>query len=51
MKVSGYLENRGVLLKGTTRKVSSQEGGFFQFHSTINDNCFTISEKCTHIIS
>ena len=51
MKVSGYLENRGVLLKGTTRKVSSQEGGFFQFHSNINDNCFTISEKCTHIIS
>ena len=28
IKVIKSLENRGVLLKGTTRKISSQEGGF-----------------------
>ena len=28
MKVIKSIENRGVLLKGTTRKVTSQEGGF-----------------------
>ena len=25
------LENRGVLLKGNTRKITSQEGGFLTF--------------------
>ena len=28
MKVIKSLENRGILLKGTTRKITSQEGGF-----------------------
>ena len=28
MKVMKSLENRGILLKGTTRKIISQEGGF-----------------------
>ena len=28
IKVIKSLENRGVLLKGTARKISSQEGGF-----------------------
>ena len=31
MKVIKSLENRGVLLKGTARKVTSQEGGFLSF--------------------
>ena len=31
MKVIKSLENRGVLLKGTTTKVTSQEGGFLNF--------------------
>ena len=31
IKVIKYLENRGVLLKGTTRKFTSQEGGFLKF--------------------
>ena len=31
MKVINSLENGGVLLKGTTRKITSQEGGFFCF--------------------
>ena len=28
MKVMKYLENRGILCRGTTRKITSQEGGF-----------------------
>ena len=31
MKVIKSLENRGILLKGTTRKITSQEGGFLSF--------------------
>ena len=31
MKVMKSLENRGILLKGTTRKVTSQEGAFLKF--------------------
>ena len=31
MKVIKSLENRGVLLKGTTKKISSQEKGFLNF--------------------
>ena len=31
MKVIKSLENRGILLKGTTTKVTSQEGGFLNF--------------------
>ena len=28
MKIIKSLENRGILIKGTTRKITSQEGGF-----------------------
>ena len=31
MKVIKSLENRGILLKGTTRKITSQEGEFLNF--------------------
>ena len=31
MKVIKSLENREILLKGTTRKITSQEGGFLNF--------------------
>ena len=31
IKVIRYLENRGILLKGATTKVTSQEGGFLNF--------------------
>ena len=31
IKVIKSLENRGILLKGTTRKITSQEGGISQF--------------------
>ena len=31
MKVIKYLENRGVLLKGTVTEITIQEGGFLNF--------------------
>ena len=31
MKVMKSLENRGILLKGTSRKVTCQEGAFLNF--------------------
>ena len=31
MKVTISLENRGILLKGTATKITSQEGGFLNF--------------------
>ena len=31
MKVIKSLENRGILLKGTTRKITNQEGEFLNF--------------------
>ena len=31
MKVIKSLENRGILLKGTTRKITNQEEGFLNF--------------------
>ena len=31
MKVIKYLENEGILLKGTVRKITSQEEGFLNF--------------------
>ena len=31
MKVIKSLENRGILLKGTTSKITRQEGGFLNF--------------------
>ena len=31
MKVNKSVENRGLLLKGTTRKMNSQKGGFVNF--------------------
>ena len=31
IKVIRSLENRGILLKGTTRKITSQDGGFLNF--------------------
>ena len=35
MKVIKSLENRGILLKGTTTKITSQEGGFNNFISPL----------------
>ena len=31
MKVIKSLENKGILLKGTTRKITCQKGGFLNF--------------------
>ena len=46
------LENRGKLLKETTGKILSQEGGFLgNFSCIINQSWFTVNEKCTHTIN
>ena len=31
MKVINYLENTGILIKRTNKKINSQEGGFLNF--------------------
>ena len=35
IKVIKSLENRGILLKGTTRKITGQEGGFLSFRRSL----------------
>ena len=39
MKVIKSLENREILLKGTTRKITSQEGGFLNFLRPLMTAC------------
>ena len=43
MKVISSLENRGILLKRTTRKITSREGGFLKFFYIFNVSWFTIN--------
>ena len=45
------LEKRRMLLNGTTRKMTSQEGGFLSFLKSLMSVGFTIIEKWTHTIS
>ena len=52
MKEIKSLENRGILLKGTTSKITSQEGGFLNFYKplmtaglTLMKNVLTPSAK------
>ena len=51
MKAVKSFENSVVLLKATTRKIISQEGGFLNFSEPINDSWFTINEKCTSALA
>ena len=44
MKVMESLENRGILLKGTTKKITVKKKDF-QFFLDVNDSWFTINEK------
>ena len=47
IKVSKVLENRGISLKGTTRKRRT----IFNFYLTISGSWFTIKEKCNYSIT
>ena len=47
MKVIKSLQNRGILLKGTTRKITSQKGGILNFLRPLMTVGFTINEKFT----
>ena len=49
IKVIRSLENTGILLIGTTRKMISQEGRFFNFLRPLM-TFITINEKCTYTI-
>ena len=51
MKVISSLANRELLLKRTTKKVISQEGGFCQFSQAINDGWFVNNKMCTYTTS
>ena len=44
MKVIKSLEN-----SGTAWKITSQEGGFFNFLKPLNDNWFTINKECNYV--
>ena len=45
MKVNKSLENRGLLLKGTTRKMNSQKGGFVNFLRPSITVCLPLMEN------
>ena len=51
MKVTISLENRGLLLKGTTTKITCQKGGFFNFLRPLMTAGLPLKRKCTHSIS
>ena len=45
MKVNMSLENREPSLKGTTRKMTSQKGGFVNFLRPLMTACLTLMEN------
>ena len=45
MKVNKSLENRGLLLKGTNRKMTSQKGGFANFLRPLMTACSSLMEN------
>ena len=45
MKVIKTLENRGILLKGTTRKMNSQKGGFVNLLGPSMTVCLSLMEN------
>ena len=51
MKVIKSFENRSVLLKGTTRKIASPEGGFLNFLRLLTTAGLPLMKSLTHSIS
>ena len=47
IKVIKFLENRGILLKGTTRKITGQEEGFSNFLRRLMTAGLSLMKKCT----
>ena len=45
IKVIGALENRGILLKGTTAKITNQKGGFFNFLRPLMSVCLPLMKN------
>ena len=44
MKVIKSLENRAILLRGTTRKITSQEGGFLNLSVLKQTHIFSLAK-------
>ena len=42
------LENRGILLKGTTRKIASQEEGLLNFVRPLISVGLPLMKRCSH---
>ena len=51
MKVIKSLENRGILLKGTTRKITSQEGGFLNFLRSLMADGLPLKKRALMMIA
>ena len=51
MKPVKSLENEGILFKGTTTKITTQEGGFLNFIRLLMTGGLPLMKKCTHTIS
>ena len=45
IKAIRCLENKGILLKGTTRKITSQEGGFLDFLRPLMTTDFPLTKN------
>ena len=45
IKVIKSLENRGILLKETTRKIINQEGGFFNYLRPLTKACLPLMKN------
>ena len=51
IKVIRSLENKGILLKGTTEKIISQEGRYLYTFLGLLMSLLTINNKCTYAIT
>ena len=50
-KLIWSLENKGILLKGTTKKIIRQKGRFINFLRPLITTSLPKIKKCTHTIS
>ena len=48
IKIISSLEHRGILLKGSTRKIASQEEGFLNFVRLLISVGLPLMKRCSH---
>ena len=49
IKIISSLKNRGILLKGTTRKIASQEEGLLNFVRPLISVGLPLMKRCSHL--